>query len=421
MKRVLLLLTVVFCTLGASHAQNIVIGERAPELKSVTWLASRNPAAADLSYLVFFHSSNKGCTASLDALRDLSNKLGSKLRIIIITQEDSEKIAPILTPYISERIGVALDHDKKVFGSFGVDFVPFSVLIDAKNRVMWCSVISALLNVLLDWLFIFPLGWGVMGAAFATAISVSVGGGIAVWYLLCRARSLSLCPLKGSRKSLRLSLRNVGYQCRIGSSALLGEATLATLMFTGNQVFMRYLGDDGVGAFGIACYYIPFVFMVGNAIAQSAQPIISYNFGAGASGRVIQARRIALATAVVCGMTAMGLFVCCPRILVGFFLDTDTPAALIAIEGFPLFASGFVFFIVNLTVIGYYQSLERVRAATTFALLRGFVLLVPAFLLLPRVAGISGIWLAMPLSELLTCAVIAVFYNLRRGFGLRFS
>lgn len=71
------------------------------------------------------------------ALRDLSNKLGSKLRIIIITQEDSDKIAPILTPYISERIGVALDHDKKVFGSFGVDFVPFSVLIDAKNRVLW--------------------------------------------------------------------------------------------------------------------------------------------------------------------------------------------------------------------------------------------------------------------------------------------
>lgn len=178
---------------------------------------------------------------------------------------------------------------------------------------------------------------------------------------------------------------------------------------------------QGVGSDGIACYYIPFVFMVGNAIAQSAQPIISYNFGAGASGRVIQARRIALATAVVCGMIAMGLFVCCPRILVGFFLDTDTPAALIAIEGFPLFASGFVFFIVNLTVIGYYQSLERVRAATTFALLRGFVLLVPAFLLLPRAAGISGIWLAMPLSELLTCAVIAVFYNLRWGFGLRFS
>ena len=297
----------------------------------------------------------------------------------------------------------------------------FVIRLDgAPKLAMWCSVISALLNVLLDWLFIFPLGRGVMGAAFATAISVSVGGGIALWYLLCRARSLSLCPLKGSRKSLRLSLRNVGYQCRIGSSALLGEATLATLMFTGNQVFMRYLGDDGVGAFGIACYYIPFVFMVGNAIAQSAQPIISYNFGAGASGRVIQARRIALATAVVCGMTAMGLFVCSSPYIGRVLPRYRYAGCLIAIEGFPLFASGFVFFIVNLTVIGYYQSLERVRAATTFALLRGFVLLVPAFLLLPRVAGISGIWLAMPLSELLTCAVIAVFYNLRRGFGLGF-
>mgnify|MGYP001532681317 CR=1 FL=1 len=84
-----------------------------------------------------FRTSYSSTRRTKAALRDLSNKLGSKLRIIIITQEDSEKIAPILTPYISERIGVALDHDKKVFGSFGVDFVPFSVLIDAKNRVLW--------------------------------------------------------------------------------------------------------------------------------------------------------------------------------------------------------------------------------------------------------------------------------------------
>ena len=109
--------------------------------------------------------------------------------------------------------------------------------------------------------------------------------------------------MKRSRKSLRLSLRNIGYQCRIGSSALLGEATLATLMFVGNQVFMRYLGDDGVGAFGIGCYYIPFVFMVGNAVAQSAQPIISYNFGAGNLNRVARTGKVALITAMGCGVT----------------------------------------------------------------------------------------------------------------------
>ena len=298
----------------------------------------------------------------------------------------------------------------------------FVIRLDGRPKLaMIVQLIAAATSAALGYLFVFPLGWGLMGAALAATIGLFVGGLIGIVYLWRFADRLRLYPVERNAKYLRLTVRNIGRQCRIGFSALLAEGTLAMLMFVGNRIFMEYLGDDGVGAFGIACYYIPFVFMVGNAIAQSAQPIISYNFGAGASGRVIQARRIALATAVVCGMTAMGLFVCCPRILVGFFLDTDTPAALIAIEGFPLFASGFVFFIVNLTVIGYYQSLERVRAATTFALLRGFVLLVPAFLLLPRVAGISGIWLAMPLSELLTCAVIAVFYNLRRGFGLRFS
>ena len=260
----------------------------------------------------------------------------------------------------------------------------FVIRLDgAPKLAMWCSVVAALLNVVLDWLFIFPLGWGVMGAAFATAISVSVGGVIVVVYLSFFARTLRFCPLKRSRKSLRLSLRNVGYQCRIGSSALLGEATLAMLMFVGNLTFMHYLGDDGVGAFGIACYYIPFVFMVGNAIAQSAQPIISYNFGAGVRERVIEAAQIALATAVVCGAAVTAVFIGSPRLLVGLFLDPATHAARIAIEGLPWFALGFICFIVNLTAIGYYQSLERVGVASGFALLRGFVFLVPSFLFMP--------------------------------------
>ena len=283
----------------------------------------------------------------------------------------------------------------------------FVIRLDgAPKFAMWCSIVSALINVVLDWLFIFPLGWGVMGAAFATAISVSVGGVIVVVYLSFFARTLRFCPLKRSRKSLRLSLRNVGYQCRIGSSALLGEATLAMLMFVGNLTFMHYLGDDGVGAFGIACYYIPFVFMVGNAIAQSAQPIISYNFGAGVRERVIEAAQIALATAVVCGAVVTAVFIGSPRLLVGLFLDPATHAARIAIEGLPWFALGFICFIVNLTAIGYYQSLERVGIASGFALLRGFVFLVPSFLFMPRLCGTEGIWLAMPLSELLTALVI---------------
>lgn len=215
-------------------------------------------------------------------------------------------------------------------------------------------------------------------------------------------------------KSLRLSLRNISYQCRIGSSALLTEATLAMLMFMGNHVFMKYLGDDGVGAFGIACYYIPFVFMVGNAIAQSAQPIISYNFGLGYRTRVSATERIALYTAVVCGIMVTMIFAYFPHLLVGLFIRPDSPAARLAIEGYPYFAAAFVFFIINLTVIGYYQSIERVKSATLIALLRGFILLIPSFLFLPKAMGIHGIWLALCLSELLTTVIIALNYGIER-------
>ncbi len=320
----------------------------------------------------------------------------------------SEHLLPMVTDYLRWFM------PSLVF-QLWIAVAQFVIRLDgAPKLAMWCSILSAAINVVLDWVFIFPLGWGVRGAAFATSISTVVGGLIAIVYLLFFARLLRLLRPKRSLKSWKLSLRNIGYQCRIGSSALLGEATLAMLMFVGNLVFLRYLGDDGVGAFGVGCYYIPFVFMVGNAIAQSAQPILSYNFGMGDRGRVSTTLRIALSTAAVCGAAVMAVFVFFPAPLVRLFLAPDNAAAQIAVHGFPYFASGFIFFIMNLTVIGYYQSVERVRPATAFALLRGFVLLVPNFILLPRLLGSPGIWLAMPLSEAMTTAAIVLFFRLRR-------
>lgn len=176
---------------------------------------------------------------------------------------------------------------------------------------------------------------------------------------------------------------------------------------------MTHLGDDGVGAFGIACYYMPFVFMVGNAIAQSAQPIISYNFGLGYKDRVMATERIALLTSIACGSIIMAAFTLFPQILVGVFISPDNVAARIAIHGFPYFSMAFVFFILNLTVIGYYQSVERVKPATALALLRGFIFLIPSFLLLPKVMGTNGIWLALCLSEVLTTISIIMGFAIR--------
>ena len=132
---------------------------------------------------------------------------------------------------------------------------------------------------------------------------------------------------------------------------------------------MQWLGDDGVGAFGVACYYCPFLFMIGNAIAQSAQPIISYNYGQNQRDRVRKTERLAILTALIGGV---------------------------------------------LVTTGYFQSVEKVWPSIVFALLCGIVFLVPSFLIMPRLLGIPGIWLSLAMSEMLTALTITIYYSLRK-------
>ena len=292
----------------------------------------------------------------------------------------------------------------------------FIIRLDGSPKyAMWCNVVPAMLNIFFDWLFIFPLGMGVKGAAIASAISTVIGGVMAFVYLVKYAGTLKMSGVKMSPISLTLSIRNIAYQCKIGFSALLGELTMAFVLFAGNYVFMKYLGDAGVGAYGVACYYTPFVFMFGNSIAQSAQPIISYNYGAGRWDRVRKTLSISVRAAVLSSLVSIIAFTLFPQYLVHLFIADNDPAAQIAIDGFPYFATGFLFFILNLVAIGFLQSIKKVAASTIFALLRGVVFLFPAFLLLPQVMGVEGMWLALPLSELLTFIVVVGYMFFKRS------
>lgn len=182
----------------------------------------------------------------------------------------------------------------------------------------------------------------------------------------------------------------------------------------GNYIFMRYLGEDGVAAYSVACYCFPIVFMVNNAIAQSTQPIISYNYGIQQWKRVRQAFKLALLCAVVCGgLACVGTILFCPEVS-SLFLGNHGNAYEIAVSGIPYFSLGYVFFALNIVCIGYYQSIERFKPATLFTILRGIVIITLSFMYLPVVCGIKGIWLAVPLSELITFVIIVVYYLLKR-------
>ena len=321
----------------------------------------------------------------------------------------SETLMPLVKDYMVYLIPSGIMQMWSVVGLFIIR------LDGSPKYAMWCNVVPALLNIFFDWLFIFPLGMGVKGAAIASAISTVIGGVMAFVYLVKYAHTLKMSGVKMSLVSLTLSIRNIAYQCKIGFSALLGEVTMALLLFAGNYVFMKYLGDAGVGAYGVACYYTPFVFMFGNSIAQSAQPIVSYNYGQGRWDRVRKTLSISVRAAVLSSLVSIIAFTLFPQYLVHLFIADNDPAAQIAIDGFPYFATGFLFFILNLVAIGFLQSIKKVAASTIFALLRGVVFLFPAFLLLPQVMGVEGMWLALPLSELLTFIVVLGYMFFKRS------
>ena len=284
---------------------------------------------------------------------------------------------------------------------------------DSKSPMYFIAVACAA-NIGLDYLFIFVLKRGMFGAALATSLGYIVGALMILIYLMQPHRVLHLCKVKLSSKSLRLTLRNTGYMCKLGLSSFLCEAAIATMMFTGNYVFIHYLGEDGVAAYSIACYFFPIIFMVYNAIAQSAQPILSYNFGAGNPERVRAAFRLALLTAISCGVVVFAVTALFSAQITSWFIDSSYPAHDLAVKGLPLFASGFVCFGINIVSIGYFQSVERDRPAMAITLLRGFILILFCFWLMPILWGVPGIWLAVPVSELLTFLFVITIYCHRK-------
>lgn len=268
------------------------------------------------------------------------------------------------------------------------------------------EIFPGVLNVILDWLFVFPLQMGIAGSALASTLCCALASAMVFGYMFLRAKTVRLRRVKLTLTSLYLTVRNISYMARSGFSSMLGELTMSMMLLVGNYVFIRELGEDGVAAFCVACYLYPIVYMVNNAIAQSAQPIISFNYGAGNGKRVHEAFRLSLRTAVICGVLATAVLALGAKPLIGMFLQVGSHPYQIATSGLPLFATSAIFFALNVVIIGYYQAIEQNTRATVYMLLRGLLFLVPAFIFLPMLVSPQGMWLAVPVSEGLTLGVI---------------
>lgn len=150
------------------------------------------------------------------------------------------------------------------------------IRLDGSPKYAMCiQIIAAVANIVLDWYMVFPLGWGVMGAALATSIACGSGALLIIVYFMRFSVTLGFYRLKLTLTSLLLTLRNTGYMVKIGFATFLTELAMSIMMLTGNRMFISMLGEAGVAAFAVACYLFPIVFSISNAVAQSAQPLSS--------------------------------------------------------------------------------------------------------------------------------------------------
>lgn len=269
---------------------------------------------------------------------------------------------------------------------------------------MMINVIPAIINIAGDYVLIFPCGMGVKGAAIATAGSVAIGGLMSIFYF-------THSYLIKLSMDLRMFWQNLWSVVSVGSSAFVTEVAMSIMILTGNIIFMRYFGDSGVAAYSIACYLFPLFFMMSNAVAQSAQPIISYNKGIEATHRVQSAFRLSRRVAIICGTIIFAGIALETAGMVSLFIPVDSSAGILAVKGLPIFSICAVFFALNIAYIGYYQSVGESGRAMMYTLLRGVILLIPLFYIMSALFPTWGMWASIPAAEFITFLIILISWH----------
>ena len=306
----------------------------------------------------------------------------------------SDKLLPYVIEYMSWYVPFLVFYEILNIGMFYIR------LDGSPNYAMMCNATAAILNILLNYIFIFEFGWGMMGAAFATSLGTVVGGLMTLVYLMHYSHDLRLYRIKLSRKSLRMTFRNIGYMVKLGNSAFVSEASIACMMFLGNYVFIRNLGEDGVAAFSIVCYFFPIIFMVYNAIAQSAQPIISYNYGAGQYLRVRQGIKFLTKIALLYTSIAWCILDFFPEFFIHLF-NSEEEMLLLGVPALHIYFLGFFMMAFQSAGQTTFISLGMGKYATFFSLFRKVILVIPLTIFLPNLwdLGVYGVFYAEMISN----------------------
>jgi putative MATE family efflux protein len=317
----------------------------------------------------------------------------------------SDEVMPYGKQYLSIIISGVLFHEI----SFGVNSF---IRGEGNPRVaMMTMLISALLNIFLDYLFIVQFDWGIRGAAFATVIAQSVATAWICWYYLS-GRS----TLRWRWRNLRLEKPLLRKVFLLGLPPFIMSISNCVLQAFLNNRLGTYGGDRAIAVMGIIFAIFMVMFMPLLGISQGLQPIVGYNTGAKQYRRIRQALKLALLVASIlsfCYIIPVQFF---PEALFSLFARNNSD--LIELGSYAIRRFLVMLPLIGVVIIGsyYYQATGRPMISLFLSMTRQVLILLPLIIVLPLFLGLDGIWIAGPISD--TGAFLAtstlLFFEFRR-------
>ena len=275
------------------------------------------------------------------------------------------------------------------------------------SLAMVATLSGSLFNVVFDYIFIFPMGLGLPGAALATAISPMLSIAICSTHFLKKSNTVAFV-----RKAP--SLRLLAQSCQLGISGFVGELSSGVTTTVFNFLLLRLAGNVAVAAYGVVANFALVATAIFNGVTQGAQPLVSQCYG---RNEMAGAKKLLL---LGCG-TALGLAAVLYGVVFGF---TDSLVALFNSEnsalmaefahsGMRIYFAGYFFAGCNIVAAGYLGAVDRPTEASITSLCRGMAAIVVCSLVLSALFGMTGVWAAFPASEAITFAL--TLYLLKRG------
>lgn len=276
-------------------------------------------------------------------------------------------------------------------------------------------IIGAVLNIVLDPVFIFALGMGVKGAALATIISQAVS---CAWVISFLCGSKTVLRLK--KENLLSGLRLTPPCIALGLSVFVMQASESVISMCFNTSLLRYGGDIAVGAMTILSSVMQFAMLPLQGVAQGAQPITSYNFGAGNSARVRESFRLLLTVCLVYSVALWGLVMLFPRIFVGMFAS-DTQLIDFASRALRIYCGAMFIFGIQISCQMTFVSISYALCSIIVAVMRKFVLLIPLIYIMPQLLSdkVSAVYAAEPVADSLAVIFTAVMFAVNFKKALR--